>query len=318
MLHTVKQVLVAATALFTVSVWSERPSTDGPRVSRVVSHLTPNEDNAVDSDFLRLRQRTGTRLLRAAPAPDLYKDPAAREGVRLVRYASDGNELKVWLLSPAHTQLWTAQGYPVVVYVHDGTSFSDDELVQASQFSDAGFLVFAPTFRGENGNPGNHELLFGELDDLVAAVGYVSSLPDVDGSRIAVWGHGLGGMLSALSSLVPKLPVQYTGSSAGVRPPSTFEVLQKPFEDSERERSLRILGPNLQHMRTPHWACVAEQDLAVDAEAKALGDLAMELKVPLQVERVNGNRASSRAECTSRVVRFLLQSFAPPSQTAPH
>lgn len=316
--HPVKQVLVAVTALFTVSVWSERPSIEEPRVTSVVRYLTPNGDNTVDSDFLRLRQRTGTRLLRVGSAPDLYKDPAMREGVRLVRYPSDGNDLKVWQLSPAHTQLRNDQGYPVVVYVHDGTSFSEEELAQASQFSDAGFLVFAPTFRGENGNPGNHELLFGELDDLVAAVSYVSRLPDIDNGRIAVWGHGLGGMLSALASLVPKLPVQYTGSSAGVRPLSAFEVLQKPFEDSERERSLRVLGPNIHHMRTPHWACVAEQDLAVDAEAKALGELAMELKVPLQVERVEGNRASSRAECTLRAVRFLLHSFAPQHQIAPH
>src|SRR5690606_1306080 len=88
--HPVKQVLVAVTALFAVSVWSERPSIEEPRVTSVVRYLTPNGDNTVDSDFLRLRQRTGTRLLRVGSAPDLYKDPAMREGVRLVRYPSDG------------------------------------------------------------------------------------------------------------------------------------------------------------------------------------------------------------------------------------
>jgi dienelactone hydrolase len=230
--------------------------------------------------------------------------------MRLTHYPSGGNELKAWHLAPGHDQLWTAEGYPAVVYVHDGTSFSEEELAQARLFSEAGFAVFAPAFRGENGNPGVHELLYGELDDLVAATKYVSELPHVDERRIAIWGHGLGGMLSALASLVPKLGVHYTGSSAGLRPTSAFEVLQKPFEDTAQERSLRLFGPNIQHMRSPHWACVAEEDLAVDSEAAGLGEMAIELQVPLHVERVAGNRASSRATCTQHAVVFLSKSFA--------
>jgi dienelactone hydrolase len=229
--------------------------------------------------------------------------------VRLARYRSDGNELKVWHLLPSHNQLWTSEGYPAVIFVHDGTSFSEEELQQARTFSDAGFVVIAPTFRGENGNPGAHELLFGELDDLIAATGYASELPEVDKHKLAIWGHGLGGMLSALASLTPHLGVQFTGSSAGLRPTSAFEVIQSPFEASEQERNMRAFGPNIHHMHSPHWACVAEQDPAVYEEASRLSDVAARSGLPLSVEQVLGNRTTSRVVCTSHAVVLLLQSM---------
>lgn len=324
MLSLVKHVLPGVAALLTLSALpklvSHQPeSPDAPRgeVVRTMSSLTPNSDNRPGSDFLRLRQRTGTQLRHLGPAPDLYKDPATREGIRLARYRSDGNELKVWQLFPSHNQLWSPEGYPTVVFVHDGTSFAEEELQQARLFSDAGFVVIAPTFRGENGNPGVHELLFGELDDLVAATTYASDLPEVDRHRIAIWGHGLGGMLAALASLVPQLGVQYTGSSAGLRPTSAFEVIQSPFEDNEQERGLRLLGPNLDHMRTPHWACVAEQDPAVYAEATRLADSATKSNLPLHVERVLGNRTTSRAVCTEHALVYLLQTLRTQSWSTP-
>ncbi len=304
----VKRMLSVCAASLSVGAVSQKvPPT--AQVLRAVYSLTPNAENHPSSDFVRFRQRAGTHLLHVGSAPDLYKDPATHEGVRLTRYPSGGNELKAWQLAPSHNQLWTAEGYPAVVYVHDGTSLSEEEVAQARLFSEAGFAVFAPAFRGENGNPGVHELLYGELDDLVAATKYASELPHVDERRVAIWGHGLGGMLSALASLVPKLGVHYTGSSAGLRPTSAFEVLQKPFEDTAQERSLRLFGPNIQHMRSPHWACVAEEDLAVDSEAAGLREMALELHVPLHVERVAGNRASSRATCTQHAVVFLSKSF---------
>lgn len=304
----VKHVLPVLAALLTLSgvPKSGRPAAD---VVRVVSPLTPNSDNRPGSDFVRMRQRTGTHLKQVGAAPDLYKDPVTREGVRLARYRSDGNELKVWHLMPSHNQLWSPAGYPAVVYVHDGASFSEDELQQARMFSDAGFAVIAPTFRGENGNPGAHELLFGELDDLAAATAYVSELPEVDRHNLAVWGHGLGGMLAALASLVPHLGVRFTGSSAGLRPTSAFEVIQSPFEANDQERNLRVLGPNIHHMRTPHWACVAEHDPAVYEEATRLAEVAVRSKLPLHVEHVIGNRTTSRASCTQHAVVMLMQSM---------
>jgi hypothetical protein len=306
--NLVKHALPLLVALLTLS----GVSTSAKRVVevvRVVNPLTPNSDNRPDSDFLRVRQRIGTHLKEVGPAPDLYKDPTTREGVRLARYRAGGSELKVWHLLPSQNQLWSPAGYPAVIFVHDGTSFSEEELQQARTFSEAGFVVVAPTFRGENGNLGAHELLFGELEDLVAATAHAAELPEVDKHKLVIWGHGLGGMLAALASLVPHLGVQFTGSSAGLRPISAFEVIRSPFETSEQERNLRVLGPNIHHMRTQHWACVAEQDPAVYEEATRLGELAARSNLPLHVDQVQGNRTTSRAVCTQRAIVLLLHSM---------
>jgi dienelactone hydrolase len=222
----------------------------------------------------------------------------------------------VWQLVPSNNRLWSDRGFPAVIYVHDGTTLSEDEMTHAETFRDAGFWVVLPTFRGENGNLGTHELLFGELDDLVAAAHFTRALPEIDTTRLAIFGHGTGGMLSALASLVPDLPVQLSVSSAGLRPESAFEVVQGPFVDSARERRLRLFGPNVNHMQSPHVACVAEHDPAVYAEANRLLALAVESQLPLQVMHVPGSRSGSRTDCEARTISYLTQGFVtePPAR----
>jgi acetyl esterase/lipase len=281
----------------------------GPSYETSVWNLTPTHGSELDTDFLRLRRELGTRLLLVGSAPDLYRDPPTTEGVRLDRYLSDGNELKVWQLPPSGKSLWSDRGFPVVIYVHDGTTLTEDELAHAETFRAAGFWVVVPTFRGENGNLGTHELLFGELDDLVAATYFARALPEIDASRMAIFGHGTGGMLSALASLVPQLPAQRSISSAGLRPENAFEVLRGPFADSAQERRLRLFGPNVNHMQSPHLACVAEQDPAVYSEAARVLAVANEAQLPLEVLRVPGSRSASRDECETRTARYLSQTM---------
>jgi dipeptidyl aminopeptidase/acylaminoacyl peptidase len=42
-----------------------------------------------------------------------------------------------------------------------------------------------PTLRGENGNPGNFECFYGEVDDVIAAGRYLATLPYVDPKHIS-------------------------------------------------------------------------------------------------------------------------------------
>lgn len=298
-------VFVATLLVSGSSVVRSTPIAARAIVSRSVSALTPLHGSEVDADFSSRRRAVGTQLLSVGPAPDLYRDPPTSETLRLSRYSSQGNELKIWQLAPDHKRLWSQRGYATLIYIHDGTTLTQEDVAHAETFREAGFVVVLPTFRGENGNPGVHELLFGELDDLVAATHFTRALPEVDPMRVGIFGHGTGGMLSALASLVPQLPVQRSVSSAGLRPESAFMVVRGPFVDDAQERRLRLFGPNIHHMQSPHVACVAEQDPAVYAEAHRLVAVANQEGLPLELLQVTGGRSTSRDECERRAVEYL-------------
>ena len=92
--------------------------------------------------------------------------------------------------------------HPLVIWVSGGWSNAISDLAWSypawdndqtgSAFRDAGMLMMYPSFRGANGNPGQHETLFGEIDDIVAAFHYAAARPYVDASRIYLAGHSTG------------------------------------------------------------------------------------------------------------------------------
>jgi len=57
-----------------------------------------------------------------------------------------------------------------------------------------------PTLRGGNDNPGFREGLFGEVDDVLAAMDYLAKQPFVDARRIYLGGHSTGGTLALLTA----------------------------------------------------------------------------------------------------------------------
>lgn len=67
-------------------------------------------------------------------------------------------------------------------------------------FRKRGIAVLIPTFRGESGNPGRYEALFGEVDDFLAAAAYGASLPWVDAEQVYFVGHSTGGALVLLAA----------------------------------------------------------------------------------------------------------------------
>lgn len=68
----------------------------------------------------------------------------------------------------------------------------------ASAFRDKGIITMYPSLRGGNENPGYNETFFGEVDDVLAAAKFLTTLPYVDASRIYLGGHSTGGTLVLL------------------------------------------------------------------------------------------------------------------------
>lgn len=113
-----------------------------------------------------------------------------------------------------------------VVFLHGGSGASDHVVATiGGTFSGDGYLVFIPFRRGvglsvgigetgaarfdkeekSNGRTAAmrlaaHLLETEQLDDALGAIEYIRGRPDVDPSRVAVYGHSQGGMLSILAA----------------------------------------------------------------------------------------------------------------------
>jgi acetyl esterase/lipase len=158
--------------------------------------------NAAEPTLTQARQGFQTRIVseleRKFPAPT----PPA-ELMSLVRYRSAAGELA------AHLTRDPGDGarHPAIVWITgmDCNSIGEtwvegpraDEQ-SAAAYRRAGIVTMFPSLRGGNDNPGRREGFYGEVDDVLAAAEYLSSLSYVDPQRIYLGGHSTGGTLSML------------------------------------------------------------------------------------------------------------------------
>lgn len=97
---------------------------------------------------------------------------------------------------------------PAIIWISGGntaignfwTAQPRDNDQTAMAFREAGLLVFYPSVRGLNGNPGQIEGFYGELDDLVAATKWLKQQPGVDPDRVYLGGHSSGGTMVLLAA----------------------------------------------------------------------------------------------------------------------
>jgi acetyl esterase/lipase len=247
--------------------------------------------------FLAARAEHPTVLLTKGPTPETLGEPPTPAGAQAIRYPSATGELFGWLMTP--------QGdgpFPVLVYFHGGFALAPSDFAKVRPLVDAGWAVMTPSLRGENGNPGAMELLFGELDDAVSAVAWVASQPKIDPAQVHVIGHSAGGGLAALVSLRPDAKVASTSSIGGIYVPQTFVRWAKSegnsklirFDPSLRhERELRVLGPNVTDMVHPHTAYVGSDDAPILENAEAVIEAAQAAKAPLDLVIVDGDHVGS-------------------------
>ncbi len=201
-----------------------------------------------------------TRLVRRGPAPQEWWEESPPARVREVTYESGDLELKAWIQFPSSP----ARRHPALVYFHGGFSFSASDLGHCRQFHKAGFVVMCPMLRGENGNPGSFEMFYGEIDDAKAAVHWLAQQPFVDTGQIYTFGHGPGGAISALLSLLDDVPARHGGSAGGLYGSAAFDRWKHfvPFNRGDpMERQMRSLIGNIRYMRRPHYAYIGRGDM---------------------------------------------------------
>jgi uncharacterized protein len=105
----------------------------------------------------------------------------------------DGTMLRGWFYRPRNA----ANRAPCVIMTHGFTAVIDQGLAEFAQvFADAGLAVLVYDHRGYGrsaGSPRQETDPFAQMHDMRDAITFVSRQPDVDRSRIGIWGASYSG-----------------------------------------------------------------------------------------------------------------------------
>jgi dipeptidyl aminopeptidase/acylaminoacyl peptidase len=110
-------------------------------------------------------------------------------------YVSDGLHVKARAFWPA------GKGpFPGVVFGHGGVDgLSDSSIRRCRELAKAGFAVFAPSYRGEDGSQGTIEVAKGEVNDVLNGLEVFKQDPKLDPAQVAMMGTSHGALIGLLA-----------------------------------------------------------------------------------------------------------------------
>ncbi len=110
-------------------------------------------------------------------------------------YASDGLRIKARAFWPA------GKGpFPGIVFGHGGVDgLSDSSIRRCRELTKAGFAVFAPSYRGEDGSQGTVEVAKGEVNDILNGLEVFRQDSRLDSDRVAMMGTSHGALIGLLA-----------------------------------------------------------------------------------------------------------------------
>jgi len=177
-------------------------SPDGTRISYTFSSLTRPKDLFVISlSSGEIRQMTKSM-------PPQIEDRLVK-AQKITFPSSDGLEINAYLYKPKSMR--KGEKFPGIIWIHGGPTGQYEDLFQhqigssapSVQFIvQAGYVVLQPNIRGSSGYGKEFEKANNkcwgvcDMEDVLAGVDYLKSLPYVDGSKMAITGRSYGGMLT--------------------------------------------------------------------------------------------------------------------------
>lgn len=91
---------------------------------------------------------------------------------------------------------------PAVVFIHGYLMSKETYLAPARELARRGVVVLAIDLRGHGSTGGRSDQNYSEVNDALAAVDYLCTLPGIDGERIAATGHSRGGITSTRAGIL--------------------------------------------------------------------------------------------------------------------
>ncbi len=187
--------------------------------------------------------------------------------------------------------------HPALVYAHggfgglNGLEFGKE---QFAPFREEGYIIFCPSWRGENENAGKYEMFYGEVDDALAAIDFVRKVFYVDASRIYLLGHSTGGTIALLTAEA-NAPLRAAFSFGGAPDLLRVDYGNTPFDRSiEKEVRLRSPIHFVRSLKVPthyfegNFSPDGRPDEGYLPDARRMQSIADTAKAPLKVFTVQG------------------------------
>ncbi len=89
----------------------------------------------------------------------------------------------------------------MVVFNHDGISgISQEHHLSSLRLARGGYVVFSPSYRGEDGSGGQVEIAKGEVQDVLNVLPLLRAVPQADPRRVVMAGASHGALISLLAA----------------------------------------------------------------------------------------------------------------------
>ena len=147
--------------------------------------------NQIEIDRLKAWQQhpDGEMAWQSGFMVDHYRDYPVE--LSYIAYWSQGLRITGILAKPKGPGRW-----PLLLVNHGRGSFSKDHMAQILTPASSGFVVLASDYRGQGEAEGRESSASASAMDVVNGARAVMKLPYVDGARIGMWGHSMGGTVS--------------------------------------------------------------------------------------------------------------------------
>lgn len=158
----------------------------------------------VSAETLEIKQSPVADVKKSAAAPDgkivsikiLDKNEKFNEWE--VTYMSGGLKVKGFIYEPAGAG--DGADHPGIIFNHGGVGgVPTPTKERCRELAEMGYVVIAPSYRGEDGSEGEIEVADGEVDDAMNAMTALKSVKSVDPKRIAMVGTSHGGIITLIA-----------------------------------------------------------------------------------------------------------------------
>lgn len=267
--------------------------------------LAPTSFPEQTEDYADARRAFTTKLTTTGPSPQSHNPLAPPEGVEVVEFKSGDLTLTAWTNEPP------AGGgkQPAVLYLHSGFAFGPDDWEETEPLRKAGFAVFMPMLRGENGQPGNYTLFCDEVSDAVAAADALARRPGVDKNKLFVAGYSSGGTLAMLTAMADKR-FKGCGTISGSPDQKKFtqfnEDILVPFDVTDpKEVAIRSPLAWPKSFKCPARLYVGRDELPYMWATNKLAEKARANGQDVQCEELDGDHETVVRPAIERMIGFF-------------